>query len=148
VHQTRRQHEEIVLSSKLEKTFTCPTEFTLRVLGGKWKTVILCFLKIRPLRYAELRKLIPALSDKVLSERLGELVDTGLVSRQTIGKEKAEVYKLSARGQSLSNVLDGLYRWGETHADEFGVSTGRPFLKAGLSMTAREFTRAASKTKD
>jgi DNA-binding HxlR family transcriptional regulator len=108
----------------------------------------LCFLKIRPLRYAELRKLIPALSDKVLSERLGELVDTGLVSRQTIGKEKAEVYKLSARGQSLSNVLDGLYRWGETHADEFGVSTGRPFLKAGLSMTAREFTRAASKTKD
>ena len=42
---------------RLPKSFHCPTEFTLAILGGKWKTVILCFLKERPCRYSELRKL-------------------------------------------------------------------------------------------
>ena len=133
------------LSGKLEKTFICPTEFTLRVLGGKWKTVILCFLRFRPLRYADLRRLIPTLSDKVLSQRLAELVDIGLVSRQTIGKGRAEVYKLSARGESLSGVLSGLYRWGDTHAAEFGVNAGRPFKRAGISITPPRLEGTAKK---
>jgi DNA-binding HxlR family transcriptional regulator len=54
-------------------------ELTLDVLGGKWKTVILCFLNQRSCRYAELRKRMPNLSDKILPERLTDLVDSGLV---------------------------------------------------------------------
>jgi DNA-binding HxlR family transcriptional regulator len=114
------------MANRLAKNFNCPTEFTLQVLGGKWKTVILCYLKERPLRYAELRKLVPRLSDKMLSQRLRELTDTGLVSRRKGGDGKAELYVLSDRAQSLSRILTELYRWGDDNAAEFGVKVGQP----------------------
>jgi len=52
---------------KTKRKYGCPVEFSLDLLSGKWKTVILSRLKIRPMRYAELRHDIPALSDKVLT---------------------------------------------------------------------------------
>ena len=61
------------MRKRLAKYFHCPTEFTLAVLDGKWKTVILSYLKERPCRYAELRRLVPSLSDKMLTERLSDL---------------------------------------------------------------------------
>src|SRR5215467_13669630 len=86
---TRRQP----LRKRLPKKFHCSTEFTLHVLGGKWKTVILCYLKERPLRYADLRKLVPTLSDKMLTQRLHDLVDAGLIARTTVGgKGNTDVY--------------------------------------------------------
>jgi len=82
------------------------------VLGGKWKTVIMCYLKVQPLRYAELRKLIPSLSDKMLTQRLHELVEAGLLTRRKASNDKADAYVLSVRGQSLSTILVELYSWG------------------------------------
>jgi len=115
------------MANRLAKSFNCPTEFTLQVLGGKWKTVILCYLTLGPLRYAELRKLIPNLSDKVLSQRLRELTDAGLIERRKgADGDKSEVYALAARAQSLERVLTELYSWGETNAAEFGVKVGHP----------------------
>jgi DNA-binding HxlR family transcriptional regulator len=114
------------MGNRLAKSFNCPTEFTLQVLGGKWKTVILCYLKLGPLRYAELRKLIPKLSDKVLSQRLGELTEAGLIQRSKADGDKSEVYALAARAQSLSRILTELYSWGDTNAAEFGVKVGQP----------------------
>jgi DNA-binding HxlR family transcriptional regulator len=70
------------MKRQFPKVFRCPTELTLDVLGGKWKTVILCFLKQRSCRYAELRKLMPNLSDKVLTDRLSGLVEAGLVVKK------------------------------------------------------------------
>src|SRR5262249_608299 len=122
--------------NRLAKSFNCPTEFTLQVLGGKWKTVILCYLKVCPLRYAELRKLIPNLSDKVLSQRLRELTEAGLVDRskaKTEDSDRSEVYVLSARGQSLGVILTELYSWGDTNAAEFGVKVGHPLREHGLA---------------
>jgi DNA-binding HxlR family transcriptional regulator len=120
------------MANRLPKSFNCPTEFTLRILGGKWKTVILCYLKLGPLRYAELRKLIPNLSDKVLSQRLRELTEAGLVEHsKPSGADKSEVYALAARAQSLGRVLTELYGWGETNAAEFGVKVGHPLKSIG-----------------
>jgi DNA-binding HxlR family transcriptional regulator len=122
--------------NRLASSFNCPTEFTLQVLGGKWKTVILCYLKIAPFRYADLRRLIPNLSDKVLSQRLRELIEAGLVERNRSGKsedgDRSEVYALSARGQSLGHILTELYAWGDTNAAEFGVKVGHPLRANGL----------------
>jgi DNA-binding HxlR family transcriptional regulator len=122
--------------NRLASSFNCPTEFTLQVLGGKWKTVILCYLKIGPLRYADLRKMIPNLSDKVLSQRLRELAEAGLVERSKSGKsedgDRSEVYALSARGQSLGRILTELYAWGDTNAAKFGVKVGHPLSADGL----------------
>jgi DNA-binding HxlR family transcriptional regulator len=114
------------MANRLAKRFICPTEFTLQVLGGKWKTVILCYLKLGPLRYAELRKLIPKLSDKVLSQRLHELTEAGLIERSRPDGDKVEVYALAPRAQSLSVILTELYSWGDVNAAEFGVEVGHP----------------------
>ena len=67
---------------KTKRDFGCPVEFSIDLLSGKWKTVILSRLKLRPMRYGELRRDIPALSDKVLTERLrvflcGRLCEAG-----------------------------------------------------------------------
>jgi DNA-binding HxlR family transcriptional regulator len=120
------------MANRLARSFNCPTEFTLQVLGGKWKTVILCYLKMGPLRYAELRKLIPNLSDKVLSQRLRELTEAGLVDRSKSDHgDRSEVYALSARGQSLGVILMEIYNWGDTNAAAFGVKVGHPLREDG-----------------
>lgn len=118
---------------KLAKRFNCPTEFALDVLGGKWKTVILCYLKERPCRYRELRLLVPRLSDKVLTERLRELTEKGLVvKRKEDGHAPVAVYSLTARGQTLRKLLTELYAWGEQHATAFGVEVGEPLKRLGV----------------
>lgn len=122
------------MANRIAKSFNCPTEFTLQVLGGKWKTVILCYLAIGPLRYGELRKFMPNLSDKVLSQRLRELSEAGLVERsRSQDGDKTEVYALSERGKSLSGILTELYSWGDTNAEAFGVKVGHPLREDGLT---------------
>jgi DNA-binding HxlR family transcriptional regulator len=125
------------MQKRLAKIFHCSTEFTLHVLGGKWKTVILCYLAQRPFRYAELRKLMPAVSDKILTERLHELVTAGLVTRKKIDGGRVEAYGLTPTGKSLGKLLGELYGWGESHAASFGVSVGQP-LKALKAATAAD----------
>jgi DNA-binding HxlR family transcriptional regulator len=105
---------------RLPKTFGCPTELALELLGGKWKTVILARLKEGPQRYGELRKSIPRLSDKMLTQCLQGLQDRGLVTRAPAGGTTAR-YKLTSTGQSLRPVLQQLYDWGETQVDRLGV---------------------------
>jgi DNA-binding HxlR family transcriptional regulator len=122
------------MANRLARSFNCPTEFTLQVLGGKWKTVILCYLKVGPLRYAELRKLIPSLSDKVLSQRLRELTEAGLVDRKADDGDRSELYALSLRGESLGRILSELYHWGDDNAAEFGVKVGHPLRTDGLTV--------------
>jgi len=114
------------MTKALPKSFNCPTEFTLAVLDGKWKTVILCYLKERPFRYAELRKLVPKLSDKVLTERLHDLIASGLVARRRRTGSKVQDYTLTQKGRLLSSVLRELYAWGTDNAASFGVKVGQP----------------------
>jgi len=130
------------MAKRLPKQFNCPTEFTLAVLGGKWKTVILCYLKERPCRYAELRKLLPALSDKMLTERLADLVASGLITRKRLldgGKltRNKEVYVLTTKGRSLGKLLRDLYAWGLDHAATFDVKVGEPLKELQLREESR-----------
>lgn len=117
------------MAKRLARTFGCSTEFTLDVLGGKWKTVILCYLKQEPLRYAQLRRLIPSLSDKMLTERLRDLTERGLVMKKRVTGQPYELYVLTPTGKSLGAALVELYRWGEKHAAVFGVSVGNPLAR-------------------
>ena len=98
-------------------TYGCPVELALEFVGGKWKTVILAWLKEAPHRYGELRARMPSVSDKVLTERLGDLERLGLVE-----KRPGKVYGLTARGESLRPVLDALYGWGSTISAELPVT--------------------------
>jgi DNA-binding HxlR family transcriptional regulator len=108
------------MRKKFNKVFPSPTELTLEVLGGKWKTVILGLLKDRSCRYAELRKSMPNLSDNILTRRLGELVDAGMIAKKKAPHSgKIVVYVLTKRARSLDSILNDLYIWGKFHATEF-----------------------------
>jgi DNA-binding HxlR family transcriptional regulator len=110
------------MAATLQRKFSCGVELALEILGGKWKPVILAKLKGRTLRYAELRASIPALSDKILTQRLNDLEELGLVVRQKRGGRGApSSYQLTARASSLAPALEALYAWGELIAKEVGA---------------------------
>jgi DNA-binding HxlR family transcriptional regulator len=102
------------------RLYGCPVEFALDTLGGKWKTVILARIKEGPRRYSDLRRMIPSLSDKVLTERLADLVEVGFVTLEASADGK-ERYALTDRGRSLAGALQALYDWGSTHGGDIGV---------------------------
>jgi DNA-binding HxlR family transcriptional regulator len=106
---------------RLPRSVNCPTELALDLLGGKWMTVILARLKQGPLRFNELRRLIPRLSDKVLAQRLADLQERGLVTRDAAAGAGAR-YRLTAQGRSLRPLLQQLYDWGEAQAARLGVT--------------------------
>ena len=111
---------------RLAKRFGCPVELSLELLGGKWKPVILARLKERPHRYSELRKLIPNLSTKMLSQRLRDLEVRGLVERRGVEGKPHAVYRLTARAETLKPVLQALHDWGQLAAVELKVEIRPP----------------------
>jgi len=103
--------------------------------------VILSYLKERPCRYAELRRLVPSLSDKMLTERLRDLTRAGLVVRRPVGiSSLTHCYALTEKASSLNAVLQHLYAWGVENADRFGVRVGQPLQ--GLDATGTASVRS------
>jgi DNA-binding HxlR family transcriptional regulator len=131
------------VAKRLATYFHCPTEFTLAVLGGKWKTVILSYLKERPCRYAELRRLVPTLSDKVLSERLRDLTRSGLVARHETTGSHTQTYCLTEKGRSLDELLQQLYAWGLKNSGSFGVRVGAPLEELDVQQKETRAARSA-----
>ncbi len=101
--------------------FGCPVELALSLIGGKWKTILIARLKQGPLRYGELRRMVPDLADKVLTQRLRELETDGFVQRIRAAGKRSQSYALTDRGISLSPALEALYTWGERAARENGL---------------------------
>ena len=106
--------------TKRRRLYGCPVEFALDVLGGKWKTVILARLKQSSMRYSDLRRMIPALSEKMLSQRLKELVDAGFVSLE-VDSDGKQRYALTRAGHDLATTLQALYDWGVAQGRAMGV---------------------------
>jgi DNA-binding HxlR family transcriptional regulator len=107
------------------KRYGCPVELTMDVLGGRWRTVILSRLKEGTHRYGELRRLIPGISEKMLSQRLRELEEAGLISRRDLGTVPPHVeYDLTPEGLGLAPVLQSLYDWGLAKAQAEGIDVG------------------------
>ncbi|WP_048645981.1 winged helix-turn-helix transcriptional regulator [Nitratireductor soli] len=101
--------------------FGCPVEFSLSILGGKWKPVILARLKQQPMRYSDLRRALPRLSDKMLTQRLQDLETDGLVTVEPSEGGTVRFYRLTQRGESLRAVLQALYDWGADQALQMDV---------------------------
>lgn len=93
---------------------SCPVEAALKVIGGRWSTLIIRELLHGPISFSEFRTLLPALSDKVLSERLALLTNHRVVERElTPGFPATVTYRLTARGQALRPLMIALYQAGE-----------------------------------
>lgn len=91
----------------------CPHfHHAIELIGKRWTGAIVCALTERAMRYAELRKAVPGLSDRLLSQRLRELEEEGLVERQVeAGTPVRVIYSLTEAGQELDPVLSELKTW-------------------------------------
>jgi DNA-binding HxlR family transcriptional regulator len=99
-----------------DRKYSCPVEITLDVIGGKWKCVILWWLSQGTKRFNELKNLIPGITQKILTERLRELEQDGLVKRQVYAEAPPRVeYSLTQRGKSLGPITDLMCQWGKTY---------------------------------
>ena len=88
----------------------------VELIGKRWSGAILAVLLDGPLHFSEIRRAVPEISDRLLSERLKELEAEGLVERRVIdGTPVRTEYSLTAKGQALEPSLRTLESWARTH---------------------------------
>ncbi len=93
--------------------FGCPVEATLDVIGGKWKGVVLFHLLGRKRRYNELRRLLPDVTQRMLTLQLRDLERDGVVLRSVYPEVPPRVeYELTEFGESLGPILLQMREWG------------------------------------
>ncbi|CAA9589843.1 Transcriptional regulator, HxlR family [uncultured Synechococcales cyanobacterium] len=101
--------------SRLAEQYGCPVEVTTEVIGGKWKSTILWWLRQSAKRPNELMQLIPGISQKVLTRQLRELEADGLIDRQVYQETPPRVeYSLTSQGETLRTITELMCDWGKT----------------------------------
>lgn len=102
-----------------EVIYNIGVEATIDVIGGKWKPIILCHLKHGTKRTSDLKRLMPRITQKMLTQQLRELEADGVVTRVVYNQVPPKVeYSLSSYGKSLAPVLELLCLWGENHIQQ------------------------------
>ncbi len=97
---------------------TCPVEITLRVIGGRWKVLILRELLMGTKRFGQLHRSLNGITQKMLTQQLREMEDDGIVHREVYLQVPPKVeYSLTELGASLHLVLDAMHQWGLKHKD-------------------------------
>jgi DNA-binding HxlR family transcriptional regulator len=94
----------------------CPAEFTLAMIGGRWKIPLIFHLLNGAKRFSELLRALGGVTQKMLTQQLREMERHGLVERQVYAQVPPKVvYSLTPLGRSLKPVVDAMCRWGELH---------------------------------
>ncbi|MDX2471306.1 MAG: helix-turn-helix domain-containing protein [SAR324 cluster bacterium] len=93
---------------------SCFVEQTVQVIGGRWKLLILKNLFSNTLRFSELQRAIPAVSQRMLTQQLRELEADGIISRKVYPQVPPKVeYSQTELGESLGPILEAMNAWGE-----------------------------------
>ena len=101
----------------------CPVAATLQVIGGKWVPLILFHLKDEPRRFNALRRLIPGITQRMLTLQLRELEEAGIVERTVYAEVPPRVdYELTELGRSLQPVLIAMRNWGQEYSQRFDAA--------------------------
>ncbi|WP_078429608.1 winged helix-turn-helix transcriptional regulator [Alkalihalobacterium alkalinitrilicum] len=97
----------------------CEKELTLSVIGGKWKLIILWHLgNDGTKRFSELKKLVPNVTQKMLTNQLRELEEDQLITRKVYPEVPPRVeYSLTEHGESLIPILKMMYKWGKNYME-------------------------------
>ncbi len=108
-------------------TFNCPVEATIKLIGGKYKAVILFHLSSATLRYSEISRLVPKATSKMLTQQLREMEEDGLIIRTVYPVVPPKVeYSLSEFGKTFSPILEAMCDWGEHYLnDKFDCTINR-----------------------
>jgi DNA-binding HxlR family transcriptional regulator len=101
------------------KRYHCTFELTLQLIGGKWKPIILYKLGGEEvLRFSELRRTMPSITQKMLTQQLRELEADGMVHREVYPQVPPKVeYSLTELGRSIMPVLSQLCEWGRRYEE-------------------------------
>ena len=94
----------------------CPVQGTINAVSGKWKVLAIWHLGFSPKRFAELRKLLLGVSEKVLTSQLRQLETDGIVRRKVTHASPPQVtYSLTGAGEELIEPMSVLCAWGTRH---------------------------------
>jgi DNA-binding HxlR family transcriptional regulator len=97
----------------------CPVQHALQYLSGKWQIGILNALKNKPARFVEIKKLLPGISEKVLTQELRYFESKGIIQREVFACIPSKVeYSLTDAGLTLIPVIENIIQWGYYHLQE------------------------------
>ena len=102
-----------------EELPACPVATTVRLIGSKWKLLIIRNLLQRPWRFNELKKNLEGISQKVLTDSLHSMEADGIVTRTVYPEVPPRVeYTLSELGESMRPVMDAMEKWGINYKNQ------------------------------
>jgi len=100
----------------VQPNYGCPVKATTKVLAGKWKVAIVWHLSFGTKRFAEIRDLLPGVSEKVLTAQLRRLEEDGVLYRLVTPSVPPRVdYQLTAAGWELIPIMQSMCDWGSKH---------------------------------
>lgn len=92
---------------------SCSVEITLKVIGGRWKVLILRELFVGIKRFGELHRALHGITQKMLTQQLRELEQDGIINRHVYLQVPPKVeYSLTELGETLKPILDAMHQWG------------------------------------
>ena len=98
------------------RKYSCAVGATLNIIGGKWKSLILWHLKGKVRRFGELKRLIPGITQKMLTQQLRELEADNIINRKVYAQVPPKVeYSMTEYGLSLGPILNLMCQWGSKH---------------------------------
>lgn len=110
---TQFNNSTLTLEEIREKIESCPINFTMGIIGGKWKPIILHRIRIGVNRFGMLQRSIPLISKQMLTSQLRELEMDGLLDRKIYAEVPPRVeYFISEKGQSIFPLLEAIEKWG------------------------------------
>lgn len=106
------------------RVFNCNMELTLDVIGSKWKPILIYHIGHSPnIRYGELKRLIPAISERVLSRELRELENAQIINREAFKEKILRVeYSLTDIGNEVLPILNSLTEWGNRYNQKYNYA--------------------------
>jgi DNA-binding HxlR family transcriptional regulator len=121
------------------KTYHCALDVTMDYIGGKWKTVVLWYLRKQHKRFSELKRHIPDITEKMLSLQLRQLQKDGIVGRRVFAEVPPRVeYFLTEEGKTIVPVIEAIAKWGREKGKAEGKIQEVNRLKKSKKARARE----------
>lgn len=97
----------------IKKYGGCSVSATLKIIGGKWKPLILYFISVDVNRFGQLQRMMPDCSKRMMTTQLRELEDDGIIHREVFAEVPPKViYTLTEKGESLRPLFSELSKWG------------------------------------
>lgn len=102
----------------------CPCRDVLDLIGSKWSVLVIGRLEERPYRFGELRRAIPGITQKMLTQTLRRLEQDGLVNRKVLAEMRPPrvEYSLSELGQTITEPLEAIRVWTEQHLPDVRIA--------------------------